>query len=84
MVGKNRGIYAFLGPSWVLITMVPSKIGDPSFYLFYLVLKFALNFSRTGRSYHSVRKLKDRLGIHKSTKRPYISGQSAATAAALL
>ena len=23
MVCKNRGIYGFLGPSWVLITMVP-------------------------------------------------------------
>ena len=23
MVGKNRGIYGFLGTSWVLITMAP-------------------------------------------------------------
>ena len=27
MVCKNRGIYGFLGTSWVLITMAPRKIG---------------------------------------------------------
>ena len=25
MMRKNKGIYAFWGPSWVLITMVPRK-----------------------------------------------------------
>ena len=25
MVCKSRGIYGFLGPSWVLITLAPSK-----------------------------------------------------------
>ena len=32
---KNRGIYGFLGPSWVLITLAPRKIVAGVTYLAY-------------------------------------------------
>ena len=48
MVGKNRGIYGFLGTLWVLINMPPpvnSVMGEGRLFFSDLDLKGGSNFS---------------------------------------